>query len=63
MKFRHALAIVAGVLPLSLFAVVLFLTVYSWPAIVFNGWGFVARDTWNLGNLYADPVMHGATMI
>ena len=63
MKFRHVLAIVAGLLPLSLFAVVLFLAVYSWPAVVFNGPGFVVRDMWNLGNLYANPVMRHGTMI
>ena len=63
MKFRHVLAIVAGLLPLSLFAVVLFLAVYSWPAVVFNGPGFVVRDMWSLGNLYANPVMRHGTMI
>ena len=63
MKFRHWLAIVAGILPLSLFAVVFFLAIYAWPAIVFNGAGFVVRDIWNLGNLYANPVAHGGTLI
>jgi len=63
MKFRHWLAIVAGLLPLSLFAVVLFLALYSWPAVVFNGPGFVVGDMWNLGNLYANPVMRGGMMI
>ena len=53
MKWNHWLAIVAGFLPLSLFAVVLFLTVYAWPAIKFNGMGFLASDVWNLGNLFA----------
>lgn len=57
MKFRTCLGILAGALPASLAAVVIFLAVYAWPAIVFNGWGFVVRDTWNLGNLYANPVM------
>jgi phosphate transport system permease protein len=63
MKFKHWLAIVAGFLPLSLFAVVLFLTVYAWPAIKFNGVGFMASDVWNLGNLYANPVVHGGTLV
>lgn len=63
MKFKHWLAIVAGFLPLSLFAVVLFLTVYAWPAIKFNGVGFLASDVWNLGNLYANPVVHGGTLV
>ena len=60
MKFRAWLALVAGILPATLAAIVLFLAIYSWPAMHFNGLGFVVRDTWNLGNLYADPIMrHG----
>ncbi|EQD27232.1 secreted protein, partial [mine drainage metagenome] len=60
MKFRAWLAIVAGILPLALIAIVAFLAIYSWPAMHFNGFGFVTRDTWRLGNLYANPVVvHG----
>jgi phosphate transport system permease protein len=60
MKFRAWLALVAGILPATLVAILVFLALYSWPAMHFNGWGFVFRDVWNLGNLYADPVMrHG----
>jgi ABC-type phosphate/phosphonate transport system permease subunit len=36
--------------------VLLFLVVYAWPAIKFNGLGFLLTKTWDLGNLYADPV-------
>lgn len=63
MKFRTFLALIAGVLPGSLAAVVIFLTVYSWPAIRFNGIDFAFRNTWNLGNLYADPVTVGGFSI
>ena len=60
MKFRAWLAIVAGILPATLVAIVVFLAAYSWPAMHFNGFGFVIRNTWNLGNLYADPITaHG----
>ncbi len=60
MKFKVWLGVVAGVLPAALVAILLFLAVYSWPAMHFNGPGFVVRDVWNLGNLYADPVtVHG----
>ncbi|HET9106294.1 MAG TPA: phosphate ABC transporter permease subunit PstC [Steroidobacteraceae bacterium] len=60
MKFKVWLGIVAGILPLVLVAIVLFLALYSWPAMHFNGPGFVVRDVWNLGNLYADPItVHG----
>ena len=56
MRFRTLLATVAGVLPVSLVLIVLFIGIYAWPAIHFNGPGFVVRDFWSLGNLYADPV-------
>jgi phosphate transport system permease protein len=60
MKFKAWLAIIAGILPAVLVATVLFLALYSWPAMHFNGAGFVIRDVWNLGNLYADPItIHG----
>ncbi|MGH8114859.1 MAG: phosphate ABC transporter permease subunit PstC [Rhodanobacteraceae bacterium] len=63
MKLRAWLAILAGLLPASILAVIIFLTAYSWPAIRFNGPGFVVRDSWNLGNLYADPVRIGHLML
>jgi phosphate transport system permease protein len=55
-RFKTWLAIVAGALPASLVLVVVFLAIYAWPAIRFNGFDFVVSDTWNLGNLYANPV-------
>jgi phosphate transport system permease protein len=63
MKFKSLLAIAAGLLPASLVAIVAFLAIYSWPAAHFNGFGFVVRDTWNLGNLYADPITVAGTAI
>ena len=63
MRFRSFLALVAGVVPASLAALVLFLAIYAWPAIVVNGAGFVVRDTWNLGNLYADPITRGGAQV
>jgi phosphate transport system permease protein len=63
MKFRTLLAITAGALPGSLAAVLVFLTIYSWPAIRFNGIEFAFKNTWNLGNLYANPVVIGGTAI
>jgi phosphate transport system permease protein len=41
----------------------LFLTIYAWPAILFNGFQFVTSNTWNLGNLYSDPVMVNGVQI
>ncbi len=63
MKFKTGLAAIAGVLPASLVAIVLFLTVYSWPAIRFNGFHFLVSNHWNLGNLYADPVTVAGTQV
>ena len=63
MRFKTGLAVAAGALPASLVLIVLFLTIYAWPAILFNGFQFVTSDTWNLGNLYADPVMVNGTEI
>ena len=57
MTFRHMLSFVAGILPASLIAVIAFLAIYSWPAVRFNGWGFVVRNTWNLGNTYGSPIL------
>lgn len=55
--FRLGLQLVSGVIPLLLFAILIFLTAYSWPAIHFNGWRFLFSETWSLGNLYANPVV------
>ena len=60
MKFRHLIAVLASVVALALLAIVVFLAVYSWPAIRMNGIGFLRRNTWNLGNLYSNPILrHG----
>jgi len=62
-RFRTWLALVAGVLPASIVAILAFLASYSWPAIRFNGWGFVTRNTWSLGNLYAEPITRGGVQV
>ncbi|HTV88559.1 MAG TPA: phosphate ABC transporter permease subunit PstC [Stellaceae bacterium] len=63
MKFKTILAGVAGVLPACLIMIIAFLAIYSWPAIHFNGFGFVTSNTWNLGNLYSNPVVVGGTQV
>ncbi|OYV32351.1 MAG: phosphate ABC transporter permease subunit PstC, partial [Rhodospirillales bacterium 20-64-7] len=50
-------------IPAALCAVILFLLIYSAPAIHFNGFGFISRINWNLGNLYGDPVKVHGTMV
>ena len=63
MKFRTMLAVTAGVLPASLAAILVLLTLYSWPAFRFNGIQFAFQNAWHLGNLYAKPVVIGGTAI
>ena len=53
-RFRTLLGVVGGAVPASLIAILLFLILYAWPAIVLNGWGFVGGSEWDLGNAYGD---------
>lgn len=55
MSFRSLLAMLGGFVPASMVAVLVFLALYAWPAIEYNGIGFLAGMHWNLGNLYATP--------
>jgi phosphate transport system permease protein len=55
--FRLSLLSLSLLIPAALCAVILFLLIYSAPAIGFNGFGFVSGITWNLGDLYGDPVV------
>ena len=63
LPFRTLLAVVGGVVPRSLSAVVLFLVVYAWPAIMLNGLGFIGGDEWNLGNCYGDPILRNGVSV
>lgn len=63
MRFKTGLAVAAGALPASLVLIILFLTIYAWPAILFNGFHFVTSNTWNLGNLYGEPTTLSGTPI
>ncbi|MDE2334334.1 MAG: phosphate ABC transporter permease subunit PstC [Rhodospirillales bacterium] len=63
MSFRRVLAVFAGILPASLVAVIVFLAVYSWPAVRFNGVGFVTSSTWNLGNTYGSPILRDGVQV
>lgn len=47
----------AVILPLSLVAIAVFLTLYAWPAIHFNGWGFLVHNDWDLGRMYGNPIV------
>jgi phosphate transport system permease protein len=54
--FRLTLLGLSLLIPAALCAVVLFLLLFSGQAIGFNGFGFITRIIWNLGDLYGDPV-------
>jgi phosphate transport system permease protein len=56
MSFRKMMAMLAGVVPASMVAILLFLAIYAWPAIRFNGVSFLFDMNWNIGNQYADPI-------
>ncbi|HVC48798.1 MAG TPA: phosphate ABC transporter permease subunit PstC [Burkholderiales bacterium] len=58
--FRISLIATASLLPLSLLAIIVFLALYSWPAIQYNAFHFLWINDWNLGNLYGNPItQHG----
>ncbi|HUZ62498.1 MAG TPA: phosphate ABC transporter permease subunit PstC [Acetobacteraceae bacterium] len=61
--FRLTLLGLTCLIPAALGAVLLFLALFSWPAIRFNGIGFLLSETWSLGNLYADPVKQGGMLV
>ena len=63
MTFRQTMAVLGGSVPASVAAVVVFLLLYAWPAIRLNGFGFLVRNTWDLGSLYAEPIRHSGVMI
>jgi len=61
--FRLSVLALSLLIPAALCAVILFLFIYSGQAIEFNGFGFVSRITWNLGDLYGDPVVTRGIMV
>jgi phosphate transport system permease protein len=55
-RFRWGVGALAALLPLSLLAIVAFLLEYAWPAVRFNGLGFLVHNSWNLGSMYGNPI-------
>jgi phosphate transport system permease protein len=54
--FRLTLLGLSLLIPISLGAVVLFLLIFSWPAIFFSGFNFVTHNFFNMGGIDMDPV-------
>lgn len=57
MKFRLGLGLLASLVGVSLLTIVVFLAVYSWSAVRLNGLSFITTDVWNIGSMYADPIL------
>lgn len=56
MTFRRFMAALGSMMAGILIVIVLFLAVYAWPAVRLNGFHFLFQNSWNLGNLYSDPI-------
>jgi phosphate transport system permease protein len=54
--FRLTLLGLSLLIPIALGAVVLFLLIFSWPAIFFSGFNFITHDFFNMGGIDMDPV-------
>jgi phosphate transport system permease protein len=54
--FRLTLLTLSLLIPAALCAVVLFLLIFSWPAIGFSGFSFVTHEFFNMGQIDSDPV-------
>ena len=63
MSFKRIIAPLASVVGGTLILIVVFLAVYSWPAVKFNGISFITKNTWNFGSMYGNPIMRHGQMV
>lgn len=61
--FRVMMFILAMSMPVLLLGLIAFLLINAWPALHFNGFGFLASNNWNLGSQYGTPVTVDGTEI
>lgn len=54
--FRYGFGAMALLSALLLALILLFLVIFAWPAIRFNGWTIITGVTWNIGNQYGSGV-------
>jgi len=54
--FRLLMGALGSIVGLALIVIVVFLALYAWPAVRFNGWGFLTQNSWNIGSQYGEPV-------
>jgi len=63
-SFRSLTALLASLVGFILVLMVVFLALYAWPAVRLNGTGFLTQNSWNLGNLYGNPItVHGQQIL
>ncbi|HTV55334.1 MAG TPA: phosphate ABC transporter permease subunit PstC [Terriglobia bacterium] len=63
MKFRYIVAGLGSIVGIALIAIVVFLCIYAWPAVHFNGIKFLVENNWSLGNQYAEPIVKNGQQI
>ncbi len=61
--FRRLISPFAILPCVALIAIVWFLADYAWPAVKLNGWKFITSNSWDLGSMYANPVMKNGQML
>ena len=61
--FRNVFVVAACLSALLPLLILVFLFIFSFPAIKFNGWNILTGVTWNIGNQYGSGVVthHGVT--
>ena len=64
MNFRRFTALLACLGVGIIVVIVSFLSIYAWPAVRLNGWGFLFDNSWDLGQLYGNPItVHGQQIL
>lgn len=54
--FSGMLGLFSLLLPAILLGLIIFLAINAWPALHFNGFGFLFSNDWNLGSQYGNPI-------
>jgi phosphate transport system permease protein len=64
MNFRSFTALLACLGVGIIVVIVGFLSIYSWPAVRLNGFGFLVDNSWNIGQQYSTPItVHGQQIL
>ncbi len=64
MNFRRFTALLACLGVGIIIVIVTFLSIYAWPAVRLNGFGFLFDNSWNIGSQYGTPIIvHGQQIL